>query len=467
MLPSVRRPATLPLAFVLAVLAVAGVAATPGVAVRSPPAAALQDHDPSAVEPSLALDRSTRRLIQQGLRNEGFDPGTPDGLFGPRTRAAIRDWQQSRRASPTGYLNSAQAEFLRTAAAPPPAVAAAPLPPHAVPAGDPSASPRPRHRAATGSLRDSTASPLAAVAAVRPPASASSAPAAQRAASPPTATATAEQENLFWQSIMNSTNPVEFEAYLSQFPNGVFRALAEPRLATLRLSMNDPAAGPPPAAGTSLNLNVVAGGDPLRRPGDVFRDCETCPEMVVLPGGDLAMGRYEVTVGEYLAFASATGAGAGVGCSSPVQHEDSYSWREPGFPQTDRHPVTCVNWTEAQEYVSWLSRRTGATYRLPTDAEWGRASAGSPVGVGCFERFHEGTCPVGSYSSNASGLSDMLGNVWEWVSDCYPTPLRPCLRGGTWSHSNIADYGPHRARTYVGPGARGNTVGFRVSRTLE
>ena len=121
-MPSVRRPATLPLAFVLAVLPVAGVAATPGVAVGSPAAAALQDHDPSAIEASLALDRSTRRLIQHELRNEGFDPGTPDGLFGPRTRAAIREWQQSRGASPTGYLTSADLELLRAAPAPLPAV---------------------------------------------------------------------------------------------------------------------------------------------------------------------------------------------------------------------------------------------------------------------------------------------------------------------------------------------------------
>ena len=58
--------------------------------------------DPAIVETALDLDRPTRRLIQQELRNEGFDPGTPDGLFGPRTRATIRDWQQSRGASPTG-----------------------------------------------------------------------------------------------------------------------------------------------------------------------------------------------------------------------------------------------------------------------------------------------------------------------------------------------------------------------------
>ena len=93
--------------------------------------------------------------------------------------------------------------------------------------------------------------------------------------------------------------------------------------------------------------------DPRLRPGDVFRDCESCPEIVVLPGGGLALGRYEVTVGEYRAFASATGAGAG-DCFG-----GGYSWRDPGFPQTDRHPVTCVSWDDAQAYVSWLSRTTG------------------------------------------------------------------------------------------------------------
>ena len=93
--------AVLPLALLVCVLVAVGVAETLGAA---------------AGEAALALDRPTRRLIQQGLRNEGFDPGTPDGLFGPRTRAAIRDWQQSRGASATGYLNGAEAELLRTAA---------------------------------------------------------------------------------------------------------------------------------------------------------------------------------------------------------------------------------------------------------------------------------------------------------------------------------------------------------------
>ena len=75
------------------------------------------EQDASALEASLNLDRPTRRSIQQRLRNEGFDPGTPDGLFGPRTRAAIRGWQEARGDSPTGYLDAAQVELLRSAAA--------------------------------------------------------------------------------------------------------------------------------------------------------------------------------------------------------------------------------------------------------------------------------------------------------------------------------------------------------------
>ena len=65
------------------------------------------------------LDQSARRRVQRRLRDEGFDPGAPDGLFGPRTRAAIRDWQRSRGASQTGYLNGAQAAELTDSAEPP------------------------------------------------------------------------------------------------------------------------------------------------------------------------------------------------------------------------------------------------------------------------------------------------------------------------------------------------------------
>ena len=102
------------LAFVLSIHAATGIAAA---------------QDPALVETSLDLNRSTRLLIQQGLRNEGFDPGTPDGLFGPRARAAIREWQQSQGERSTGYLNASEVELLRMAAESPLAVSGASPPP--------------------------------------------------------------------------------------------------------------------------------------------------------------------------------------------------------------------------------------------------------------------------------------------------------------------------------------------------
>ena len=387
------------------------------------------------VEEGLGLDRSARREIQEGLQAQGFDPGGADGMFGPRTRTAIRSWQSSRGARPTGYLDGASVAGLR------PSVA-----------GQPTF----RQREQPGTV----------AAAVPPSAAPSAVSSAQQQPAP---AASAELEALFWQSIANSTNPVEFEAYLSQFPNGVFRALAEARLAALRAPANDrPASvGRPvgvagsPSSGSRVSgaggaaFGAVAGGDASRRPGDVFRECDECPEMVVLPGGDLAMGRYEVTVGEYRAFVSATG---GTGNDGWRDHDR--------FPQTDRHPVVYMSWEYAQEYVSWLSRRTGAVYRLPTEAEWERAAAGSQPGCGTG---NDGTCPVGTYGSNAAGLSDMVGNVWEWTSDCWEGEgdcRRRVVRGGSWS-SYAAEYLRPGARDWYTTAFRGDDFGFRVSRTLD
>ena len=128
------------------------------------------------VEEGLNLDRAARRQIQLSLSAEGFDPGAADGLFGPRTRAAIRSWQSARGVRSTGYLDGPQVESLRSRSG-----------------------------------------------AQQPPVSAGV-----------VATDSGGLEVVFWQSIQGSTNPVEFEAYLEQFPNGVFRVLARARLAALR-----------------------------------------------------------------------------------------------------------------------------------------------------------------------------------------------------------------------------------------
>ena len=392
------------------------------------------------VEESLGLDRAARRQVQEGLEAAGFDPGGADGMFGPRTRAAIRSWQSSRGVQATGYLDGASVAALRPS-----------LP------GQPTFRQR---------------EPVAAVSSARAPAASAPSSAAQQQASAP---ASSEAELVFWQSIVNSTDPADFEAYLEVFPNGVFRRLAENRLASLRLpGGNAPASAGRPAGGVGLPASgsrvsgagaggtaFGAGVDARRRAGDVFRDCAECPEMVVLPGGSLAMGRYEVTVGEYRAFVSATG---GTGDDRWRDHDR--------FRQTDRHPVVYVSWDDARAYVSWLSRTTGATYRLPTEAEWERAASGSPTGCGGdrFEAWADGsgeaTCEVGTNGTNAVGLSDMVGNVSEWTSDCWEGDCgRRVGRGGSW----FSSAGGLRlgARGWITAGDRLNVQGFRVSRTLD
>ena len=159
------------------------------------------------------------------------------------------------------------------------------------------------------------------------------------------------------------------------------------------------------------------------------------------------------------------GGGAGSGC---ITFGAGDSWRDPGFRQTNRHPVTCVSWDDAQEYVSWLSRRTGASYRLPTEAEWERAAAGSQPGCDRLGRGTrpDGTCPVGSYGPNAAGLSDMEGNLLEWTSDCWEGDCgRRVLRGGSWSLD--AEYLRPGVRGWLPAATRLYDRGFRVLRTLD
>src|SRR3982751_2753274 len=142
--------------------------------------------------------------------------------------------------------------------------------------------------------------------------------------------------------------------------------------------------------------------------GKAFRDCLNCPEMVVIPAGHFQMGaaagekgsspleqpvhqvsvgsfaagRFDVTKGEWAVFSRATHRPARKGCSYTGRPgpflDPTGSWRSTGFPQTDRHPVVCVNWQDASDYAAWLSRRTGKRYRLLSEAEWEYAArAGS------------------------------------------------------------------------------------------
>ena len=254
-----------------------------------------------------------------------------------------------------------------------------------------------------------------------------------------------------------------------------------------------------------LPASQTALGD---EPGAAIRDCDACPEMVVVPAGTFRMGdlsgggdfdeapvrevsiphpfaiaRYETTFAQWDACVAAGACRQGVG--------------DIGFGRGDR-PVMLVTWEDAQAYAGWLSEMTGKQFRLPSEAEWEySARAGSetryPWGAdvgrgnancdGCGSRWDdERTAPVGSLPANAFGVHDMVGNVHEWVEDCgrysyedAPSdgsaiePDAACrqrmMRGGSWLSLPRSSRPANRVRNPVGHSDI--NVGFRVARDLS
>jgi len=246
------------------------------------------------------------------------------------------------------------------------------------------------------------------------------------------------------------------------------------------------------------------------------------PVSVVKP---FALARCETTVGEFRRFVEETGyetdAERGGGCYALKadgfgweQRADA-SWSSPRFAQDDTHPVVCVSFNDARAYARWLSLRTGATYRLPTEAEWEYAARagtttsrfwGDDPDAACVyangadrtvkdrlpdlkwavAECDDGalfTAPAGSYRRNPFGLSDMLGNAWEWVEDCWHESYegapsdgsawletgggdcaRRVLRGGGWNSG--PGYLRSAARYRLTADGADFAVGLRLARTL-
>jgi formylglycine-generating enzyme required for sulfatase activity len=259
---------------------------------------------------------------------------------------------------------------------------------------------------------------------------------------------------------------------------------------------------------------------PTLAAGQSFRDCADCPEMVVIPAGSFSMGsldgevgretnegpqrrvtitqpfaagKFEVTFDEYDTCVAAKGC---------AQRPYDSGWGR------GRRPVINVSWEDTQEYVRWLSQKTGQRYRLLSEAEWEYAARSKANGGAkepayswgpspshdyanygadvCCSGLASGrdqwvnTAPVGSFPANAFGLHDMHGNVWEWVEDCYGdsysgTPTKGAavttqrcgfhvLRGGSWNDS--PQYLRSANRDGSTPTVEDVNGGFRLARTL-
>lgn len=254
---------------------------------------------------------------------------------------------------------------------------------------------------------------------------------------------------------------------------------------------------------TLASLSVSTGLAQERlKAGSTFRDCPTCPEMVVVPQGSFMMGstrgrydekpvhqvtiakpfavsKYEITWDEWTACVADT-----VCDNGPV----AKSGGDNGWGK-GRRPVIEVSWHDAKNIAAWLNTKVpGTPYRLLSEAEWEYAArARTSTEYHWGDKFDPSkanngnkTVPVGQYPPNGFGLSDMHGNVLEWVQDCYresyegsPTDGRPIsdtpgcqrvLRSGAWS------YGPRVIRAGnrypTAPVDRMNIVGIRIAKTL-
>ena len=266
----------------------------------------------------------------------------------------------------------------------------------------------------------------------------------------------------------------------------------------------------------------------LRQVGERFKDCAICPEMIVIPGGELrvagvspgaekerrilkiprkfAISIYEITNADW------ENCEFWEGCKRAALYkrgeEKDFGWRE----WKGTRPVADVSWEESVSYAIWLSSLSKESYWLPTELEWEYAArsglieenpwlhvnnrscdfANLAIHSGCTDGYR-GSAPAGSYSSNRFGLYDMIGNVSEWTASCsgnmlgsavdlgrhpvmdsfklskYGEEVLGCdamvYRGGNWS-SQVESF-KFSARRALARGKTAETLGFRVVRLVQ
>jgi formylglycine-generating enzyme required for sulfatase activity len=265
----------------------------------------------------------------------------------------------------------------------------------------------------------------------------------------------------------------------------------------------------------SSSLPLSNGEESLLKPNDTFKECDDCPEMVVISTGSFTMGSPEsehvrsedegpehlvtfeqtFSVGKFaVTFDDWDACVADGGCNA--YWPDDHGWGR------GRLPVINVSWDDANAYVRWLSRKTGKTYRLLSEAEreyvtragsttpfwWGvtispqhaNYNGNNAYGDGPVGENRARTLPVDSFQSNPWGVYQVHGNVNEWTQDCWhydyvgaPSDGSPWIsgdcefrvsRGGSWYSFPASLRAARRNRDLTE--LRSIFIGFRVARTL-
>jgi formylglycine-generating enzyme required for sulfatase activity/serine/threonine protein kinase len=345
-----------------------------------------------------------------------------------------------------------------------------------------------------------------------------------------------QQDHAAWEQARSARSLSAIDQYLADWPGGLHADEALSLRKRIEADINDTRAFDAAARLNSIDAYesyvkafpqgrhvakaLEAIDDRTLRPGKNFRDCEDCPSMVVVPAGSFWQGSEEsspysikmetprrmVTIAEPFAVSV---------FEITMEQWDqcvaagSCSTRPPdnGWGRGSR-PVIMVSWNDAQEFVAWLSSRTGQSYSLPSESQWeyfARAGeerdwlGGSPTSIcqygniagaesdfrwrhaECSDQAVIETLPVGSFKPNAFGVYDVVGNVAEWTLDCMNLSYLDApadgsawgrgicssriTRGGSWFTGSREIRLP--ARFNLKNGDRNDFTGFRVVRKVE
>jgi formylglycine-generating enzyme required for sulfatase activity len=329
----------------------------------------------------------------------------------------------------------------------------------------------------------------------------------------------------------DTTSQPVLEEFIRRYGDTFYGTLAREKLDALKkagqVAVVKPPDTPPrpadPCGAGAVSVSLAArAATPLcaaeersLKPKDIFKECEKCPEMAVVPAGSFTMGspanepesypsqgpQHQVTIGKFFAvgkfavtFDEWEACVADGGCNG-------YRPSDQGWGR-GRRPATNVSWDDAKAYVAWLTRKTGKGYRLLSEAEreyatragtttpfwWGSAitprqanyDGTAAYNKGAKGEYRQKTLPVDAFEPNPWGLYQVHGNVWDWVEDCWHDSYQGApadgtawtigdcrsrvLRGGSWINYPLDLRSASRGMS--SSDLRFSRTGFRVGRTL-